>query len=151
MTSNGKVIAINGNKLTLKMFKESSCAHCSGCGDQNKLARELEITYNGEVGIGDVVTFELADAKMLKIGFIVYVAPIIGMILGYVVTSKFTSDEKICVLISFLSLLLSFGILHIYDKFFVKEKVQMEVIKVEKADEIVLENLCDVENGVEEK
>lgn len=145
MTSNGKVIAINGNKLTLMMFKESSCAHCSGCGDANKLARELEITYNGKVEIGDIVTFELADAKMLRIGFLVYVAPILMMIVGYWLSSKFTSDEKLNVLISFIFLVLSFVALHIYDRYFVKEKVQMDVIKVEKPEDIVLQDACDIQ------
>ena len=50
------------------------------CGDANKLARELDVTYDGEIEIGDIVTFELEDSKMLKIGFTVYIAPIIMMI-----------------------------------------------------------------------
>ena len=123
MKSNGKVIAINGNRIKLKMFKESSCAHCSGCGDANKLARELEVTYDGDVEIGDIVTFELEDSKMLKIGFTVYILPIIMMILGFFISNKMGGSEKISVLVSFAFLVLSFAGLHIYDKYFVKEKV----------------------------
>lgn len=135
MKSNGKVIEINGNKIKLKMFKESSCAHCSGCGDANKLARELELTYNGDVEVGDIVTFELEDAKMLKIGFMVYVAPILMMILGYFISSKMGNSEKTSVFTSFGFLIVSFVCLHIYDKYFVKEKVEMVVTAVEKGVE----------------
>ena len=146
MKSNGKVIGINGNKIKLKMFKESSCAHCSGCGDANKLARELDITYDGEVEIGDIVTFELEDSKMLKIGFTVYIAPIIMMILGYTISSKMGGEEKINVLVSFAFLVISFICLHIYDKYFVKEKVEMKVTAVEKGTELMDADSCTGKN-----
>ena len=142
MKSNGKVIGINGNKIKLKMFKESSCAHCSGCGDANKLARELDITYDGEVEIGDIVTFELEDSKMLKIGFTVYIAPILMMILGYTISSKMGGTEKVNVLVSFAFLVISFICLHIYDKYFVKEKVEMKVTVVEKGTELIDADSC---------
>ena len=142
MKSNGKVIGINGNKIKLKMFKESSCAHCSGCGDANKLARELDITYDGEVEIGDIVTFELEDSKMLKIGFTVYIAPILMMILGYTISSKMGGTEKVNVLVSFAFLVIFFICLHIYDKYFVKEKVEMKVTAVEKGTELIDADSC---------
>lgn len=135
MKSNGKVIEINGNRIKLKMFKESSCAHCSGCGDANKMARELEVTYDGEIELGDIVTFELEDAKMLKIGFIVYVLPVIIMILGFVIFMKLGFSENTSVFGAFAFLVLSFVGLHIYDKFFVKEKVEMKVTAVERGNE----------------
>ena len=146
MKSNGKVIGINENKIKLKMFKESSCAHCSGCGDANKLARELDVTYDGEIEIGDIVTFELEDSKMLKIGFTVYIAPIIMMILGYTISSKMGGEEKINVLVSFAFLVISFICLHIYDKYFVKEKVEMKVTAVEKGIEFMDADSCTGKN-----
>ena len=146
MKSNGKVIGINGNKIKLKMFKESSCAHYSGCGDANKLARELDVTYDGEVEIGDIVTFELEDSKMLKIGFTVYIAPILMMILGYTISSKMGGTEKANVLVSFAFLVISFICLHIYDKYFVKEKVEMKVTAVEKGTELIDADNCTGKN-----
>ena len=132
--------------IKLKMFKESSCAHCSGCGDANKLARELDVTYDGEIEIGDIVTFELEDSKMLKIGFTVYIAPIIMMILGYTISSKMGGEEKINVLVSFAFLVISFICLHIYDKYFVKEKVEMKVTAVEKGTELMDADSCTGKN-----
>lgn len=143
MTSNGKVISINKNTITLQMFRESSCAHCNGCGDASKMARELEIKYKGDVEIGDVVTFELADSKMLKIGFIIYILPILIMIFGYFISAKLGGKEKLNVLVSFLSLVISFACIHIYDKYFVKEKVQMNVLKVEKPNDIEIISSCE--------
>ena len=128
------------------MFKESSCAHCSGCGDANKLARELDVTYDGEVEIGDIVTFELEDSKMLKIGFTVYIAPILMMILGYTISSKMGGTEKVNVLVSFAFLVISFICLHIYDKYFVKEKVEMKVTAVEKGTELMDADSCTGKN-----
>lgn len=142
MKSSGKVTEVNGNKIKVKMFKESSCAHCSGCGDANKLTRELDLFYNGEVEIGDIVTFELEDAKMLKIGFLVYILPIIMMLIGFVISSKMGNSEKTSVFISFGFLIISFICLHIYDKYFVKEKVQMVVTAVEKDTQDFTSDSC---------
>ena len=107
------------------------------------MARELELNYKGDVEIGDIVTFELADGKMLRIGFIVYILPILMMIVGYFISSKLGGAEKINVLISFIFLILSFAGLHIYDRFFVKKKVQMNVIKVEKPSDIEMMDSCE--------
>lgn len=142
MKSSGKVTEVNGNKIKVKMFKESSCAHCSGCGDASKLTRELDLFYNGEVEIGDIVTFELEDAKMLKIGFLVYILPIIMMLIGFVISSKIGNSEKTSVFISFGFLIISFICLHIYDKYFVKEKVQMVVTAVEKDTQDFTSDSC---------
>lgn len=142
MKSSGKVTEVNGNKIKVKMFKESSCAHCSGCGDASKLTRELDLSYNGEVEIGDIVTFELEDAKMLKIGFLVYILPIIMMLIGFVISSKMGNSEKTSVFISFGFLIISFICLHIYDKYFVKEKVQMVVTAVEKDTQEFTSDSC---------
>ena len=142
MKSSGKVTEVNENKIKVKMFKESSCAHCSGCGDANKLTRELDLFYNGEVEIGDIVTFELEDAKMLKIGFLVYILPIIMMLIGFVISSKMGNSEKTSVFISFGFLIISFICLHIYDKYFVKEKVQMVVTAVEKDTQDFTSDSC---------
>ena len=146
MKSSGKVTEVNGNKIKVKMFKESSCAHCSGCGDASKLTRELDLFYNGEVEIGDIVTFELEDAKMLKIGFLVYILPIIMMLIGFVISSKMGNSEKTSVFISFGFLIISFICLHIYDKYFVKEKVEMTVTAVEKGSEIFSADSCAGQN-----
>ena len=142
MKSSGKVTEVNGNKIKVKMFKESSCAHCSGCGDASKLTRELDLFYNGEVEIGDIVTFELEDAKMLKIGFLVYILPIIMMLIGFVISSRMGNSEKTSVFISFGFLIISFICLHIYDKYFVKEKVQMVVTAVEKDTQDFTSDSC---------
>lgn len=142
MKSSGKITEVNGNKIKVKMFKESSCAHCSGCGDASKLTRELDLFYNGKVEIGDIVTFELEDAKMLKIGFLVYILPIIIMLIGFVISSKMGNSEKTSVFISFGFLIISFICLHIYDKYFVKEKVQMVVTAVEKDTQDFTSDSC---------
>lgn len=142
MISSGKVTEINGNKVKLKMYRESSCAHCSGCGDASKLSRELELEIKQKVEIGDIVTFELEDGKMLKIGFLVYIVPILMMILGFYISTRLGYPEKIGALISFLSLVIAFLIVHLIDKFLVKEKVQMNVLKVEKDTEEILQDSC---------
>lgn len=138
MESSGKVTKINGNKITVKMFKESSCAHCSGCGEASKLTREIELDFNPkerEIKVGNIVTFELEDSKMLKIGFLVYVIPVIMMVLGFGIGNYFGKSEGVSVLYSFIGLFLTFLIIHLYDKFIVKEKITMNITKVEEVSD----------------
>ncbi|WP_300328863.1 SoxR reducing system RseC family protein [Fusobacterium sp.] len=135
MESSGKVTKIEGKKLVVKMFKESSCAHCSGCGDASKLTREIELEYNPkkqEIEVGDIVTFELADSKMLKIGFLVYVLPIIMMVAGFSISNMMGRTEGESVLVSFATLVVTFLLIHLYDRFVVKEKVNMDITRIEK-------------------
>lgn len=135
MESSGKVTKINGKKITVKMFKESSCAHCSGCGEASKLTREIELDFNPEereIKVGNIVTFELADSKMLKIGFLVYVIPVIMMVVGFGIGSYLGKSEGVSILYSFIGLVLTFLVIHLYDKFIVKEKVSMNITKVEE-------------------
>ena len=137
MESSGKVTSIDGKKIKIIMFKESSCAHCSGCGEASKLTREIELEYNPhkqKIEIGDIVTFELADSKMLKIGFLVYVLPIIMMIVGFIISNMMGNSERESVLFSFVFLAVTFLLIHLYDKFIVKEKVNMDITRIEKDD-----------------
>lgn len=135
MESSGKVTSIDGKKIKVMMFKESSCAHCSGCGEASKLTREIELEYNPhkqKIEIGDIVTFELADSKMLKIGFLVYVLPLIMMMVGFIISNMMGNSERESVLFSFGALAVTFLLIHLYDRFVIKEKVNMDITKIEK-------------------
>ena len=144
MESSGKVQKITGNKLTLMMYKESSCAHCSGCGESIKKTKNVELDYNPEkfkIEVGDIVTLELSDSKMLKISFFVYVLPIFSMIAGYYLGIRLGKGEKLSALYSFGALIINFVIIYLYDKYIVKEKVNMSIVRVEKdQDELPIES-----------
>lgn len=142
MESSGRVIAIQGDKVTLKMYKENSCSHCSGCGDSAKTSKELVVEIKEQVSMGDIVTFQLKDSKFLKIGFVVYILPIIMMVVGFNVGTKIGYTEKGSAAMSFLFLAGTFLVIHIVDKFLVKEKIKMEILKIEKGEEVVEKATC---------
>lgn len=144
MKSSGKVIAIDGNKVTLVMYRESTCSHCSGCGEDTKVAKELTVTVEQRVEIGDIVTFQMKDSKFLKIGFLVYIVPVIMMVIGFNVGTNLGYEEKGAAAMSFLFLVITFLFIHLIDKFLVKEKIQMEVLKVEKDDGEMNQETCDI-------
>jgi len=144
MKSSGKVIAIDGNKVTLIMYRESTCSHCSGCGEDTKAAKELTITVEQRVEIGDIVTFQMKDSKFLKIGFLVYVVPVIMMVVGFNVGTRLGYGEKGSAGMSFLFLAITFLLIHLIDKFLVKEKIQMEVLKVEKDNGEMNQETCNI-------
>lgn len=144
MKSSGKVIAIDGNKVTLIMYRESTCSHCSGCGEDTKVAKELTVTVEQRVEIGDIVTFQMKDSKFLKIGFLVYIVPVIMMVIGFNVGTRLGYEEKGAAGMSFLFLVITFLFIHLIDKFLVKEKIQMEVLKVEKDDGEMNQENCNI-------
>lgn len=144
MKSSGKVIAIDGNKVTLVMYRESTCSHCSGCGEDTKVAKELTVTVEQRVEIGDIVTFQMKDSKFLKIGFLVYIVPVIMMVIGFNVGTNLGYEEKGAAAMSFLFLVITFLFIHLIDKFLVKEKIQMEVLKVEKDDGEMDQETCNI-------
>lgn len=144
MESSGKVVAINGKKVTLLMYRESTCSHCTGCGEDTKVAKELIIVVEKKVEIGDIVTFQMKDSKFLKIGFLVYVFPIIMMVIGYNVGVKIGYSEKGSAGMSFLFLAITFLCIHLIDKFLVKDKIKMEVLNVEKDNGEMNKETCDI-------
>lgn len=117
MKSSGIVQEINGNKAKVLMFKSSSCGGCKVCTEEGKIAGEFEFIINKPVKKDEVIFFELDDKKILNLGFLFYIFPVIFLFLGYFISTFFTSKEIFRVLASFGSFAISFFIIFLIDKF----------------------------------
>lgn len=142
MQNKGIVQKINNNTITVKLFKDSSCSHCSQCHGASKYGKDFEFTTDKIVQIGDLITLEIAEKEVIKAAAIAYIFPPIMMILGYFISDSFGFSENQSILASFLFLILSFVALFFYDKFFAKKKVEEEikVISIESYDPHEIEN-----------
>lgn len=116
MVNSGVVTRVNGHNITVHLYKESACAHCSKCGDKEKMASLFEFRCQQEVEAGDTITFEIEDNSVLSIAALVYIVPIFFMIGGYYLSSTLGFSEGLSILTSFLGLILSFLGIHLYDK-----------------------------------
>lgn len=145
MVNKGIIKKIDGNKITVKLYKDSACSHCSGCSGDKKYGKDFEFITDKTAKIGDTVTFEISAGKVIKAASIAYVFPAVAMILGYFVGSKlFKLDENHSILSSFSALVLSFIVLFLYDRLIVKRRKnsEIEIISIEKEDPSTMIDSC---------
>lgn len=142
MINKGIVTSINGSQVSVKLYKSSSCSHCSCCSESSKYGKDFEFKVDRKVEKGDLVTLEIAEKDVIKAAMIAYVLPPIFMIAAYVIASKLGFSEGKSILGSFLGLILAFIFLFIYDKFFAKKSIdeEIKIVSVEKYDPTVICN-----------
>ena len=139
MINKGLVKEVNGDTIKVNLYKESACAHCSGCGNDRKMGTTLEFKCNEKVEIGNVITFEIEDKSLLNIAALVYLLPIFFMIVGYYIGEHLGFTEGKRVGASFMGLFLSFGLIHIFDRL-KGSKIVDNKIKVVKIEEKPMED-----------
>lgn len=128
MLNKGIIKKIDGNRMVIQLYKDSSCAHCSGCSGGNKFGKELEFETDLKGNIGDTVTFEIEAGKVFKSAMLAYIFPALSMIFGYLFGDKMLNfDENYSILTSFLFLGASFLVLFIYDKIVVQKKKNSDI------------------------
>ena len=145
MVNKGIITKINANTVTVKLYKSSSCSHCSCCSETNKMGSDFEFKVNQNVELGDLVTLEISEKDVVKAAFIAYIFPPILMILGYIVADHLGLSEMQSIFGSFLGLGVGFIFLAIYDRFFAKKTIdeEIKIISVEKYDPNACTNLAE--------
>ena len=150
MLNKGIVKKIDGNKIIVKLYKDTACSHCSGCSGDSKYGKDFEFTTDMKAEIGDTVTFEIAAGKVIKAASIAYVFPAVAMIGGYFLGEKILKlSETQNIISSFVALLLSFVVLFFYDKMIVKKRPnsEIEIISIEKEDTSTMIDSCKNKNA----
>ncbi|WP_319371002.1 SoxR reducing system RseC family protein [uncultured Ilyobacter sp.] len=147
MINKGIIEEIDHNRIKVHLYRDSACAHCSGCSSSNKMGSTFSFKYDEKLSIGDIVTFEIEDSSLLNIAALVYLMPILFMMAGYFIGQKLGFSEGQGVFMSFLFLALSFGIIYYFDK---KrgEKLIDQKIKVISVDKPTLDdevNSCSLD------
>lgn len=145
MVNKGIVTKIKGDTVAVKLYKSSSCSHCSCCSESNKMGSDFEFKINQKVELGDLVTLEISEKDVVKAAMIAYVFPPIMMILGYIVADHLGFSEMQSIAGSFIGLVIGFIFLAIYDRFFAKKTIdeEIKIVSVEKYDPNACENLAE--------
>lgn len=119
MENKGIVRKIEGKNLYIELFRDSSCAHCSGCGQKDKTIADLyhyEVNEDIKINIGDLITFEINNKFILNLALLIYILPVILMILSYLVAAKLGASEGQGIFVSFATLVISFLGFYFFDK-----------------------------------
>ena len=150
MVNKGVIKKIDGNKITVKLYKDTACSHCSGCSGDSKYGKDFEFVTDRKAEIGDTVTFEIAAGKVIKAASIAYIFPAVAMIGGYFFGNKLLNlNENKSILSSFIGLLLSFVVLFLYDRLVVRKRTnsEIEIISIEKEDNSKMIDSCKNKNN----
>ena len=134
MVNKGIVTKINGDTIAIKLYKSSSCSHCSCCSEANKMGSNFEFKINQKV-----------EKDVVKAAFIAYIFPPIFMILGYIVADYLEFSETKSIIGSFLGLGVGFIFLAVYDRIFAKKTIdeEIKIVSVEKYDPNACVNLAE--------
>lgn len=141
MENKGIVRKIKGKNLYIELFRDSSCAHCSGCGPKDKTISDLyhyELKEDLKVNEGDLITFEINNKFILNLALLVYILPVILMIVSYIIADKLGASEGQGIIVCFSTLVVSFLGFYFYDKKsgnkLIKEEISIK--EVTPSDEI---------------
>lgn len=143
MENKGIVKKIEGKNLYIELFRDSSCAHCSGCGQKDKTIADLyhyELNEDIKINVGDLITFEINNKFILNLALLVYILPVILMVLSYILAAKLGASEGQGIVVSFTTLAVSFLGFYIFDKksgsklikeeIFIKEVIPSDEIEI---------------------
>lgn len=147
MINKGIIEEINNDNIKVHLYRDSACAHCSGCSSSTKMGSTFSFKYKEKLSIGDIVTFEIEDSSLLNIAALVYLMPIIFMMAGYFLGQKLGFTEGQGVFMSFLFLAVSFGFIYFFDKQRGEKLIdqKIKVISVDKPDQENDSSSCSLE------
>jgi len=142
MINKGVVKEVEGDLIKVHLYKESACAHCSGCGKKEKMGSTFEFKCTENVKIGNVITFEIEDKSLLNIAAVVYLLPIAFMIGGYFLGEFLGFSEGRRVLTSFMGLIFSFGFIYLFDKTKGSKIIDQKIRLVDVEDHAAEKDSC---------
>jgi sigma-E factor negative regulatory protein RseC len=94
LTEQGIVEKVYGEKATVRVQRSSACAHCDSSGSceiANDKIMTIELSNELHAKIDDRVEISLPANSLLKLSFVVYFLPVVGLIAGASLGHAFAS------------------------------------------------------------
>jgi len=134
----GVVVSTSGLMAEVQFTKGPQCEGCHAC-DGFRSNKDLgSLLARNAVGArpGDRVEVEIAPSVLLTSAFLVFIFPLVGMVLGYVVaTTLLGASQSLGVLAAFVGLAAALVSLRLYDRAFASKKNATPVIVRTVTDE----------------
>ncbi len=91
MIRTGKVVGGGSGTLEVCFERPEMCAQCGACAGHK--IHEETVKIKGDAAIGDIVTVNMPDGKIVKVSLIAYIIPLIGLMIGLLIgQAAFSSD-----------------------------------------------------------
>ncbi|WP_459128875.1 SoxR reducing system RseC family protein [Guggenheimella bovis] len=107
MSVRARVIATEGNILTLRTIQESGCDGCKQCA-KGQEEMELQAVSDVSYPVGSWVEVDIGAAELNAISLLVYGVPLLIMLLGIFIGNVILKRELLGFLIGFLGVVLYF-------------------------------------------
>ena len=114
MEEEAVVLEVKDKKAKIEIKRSKSCRGCGLCSLNPSGMMVTEVEDPIGVKVGDRVQVEIPDKDFLKAVFILYLVPVIGLITGALIGSKF--NPRMSIFGGFIGLALSFVFVHYYDR-----------------------------------
>jgi positive regulator of sigma E activity len=109
MVQKGTVVKITGHERAVVLVpRASACTgSCDACGGCASLLKSMETTTLNTVGarVGDIVNLESESKTIYAMMFLVFICPVIGVVLFYLLASRFTQSEAYRAIFAFFGLI----------------------------------------------
>ena len=132
MTGKGVVIKSDGDVAVVRIRKSSACGH--DCGECRVCTNpQIEVEAENQIGaeVGDTVILGVPTGQILLAAFLVYVAPVFGIMLIYMLLDTFFKNPFVIASCCILWVTLWLSLIRIQNS---KQKDRKSVI-LEVADE----------------
>lgn len=112
MIRTGKVVKAEGDRLSVCFERPEMCQHCGACGHK----QESLVTLKGHANAGDRVLVDMPEGQLLRTSLFTYLTPIAALLAGLYLGSRVTATEQGAALCGLICLLLSLGVVILYDR-----------------------------------
>lgn len=122
MQEEGLIVEVRGELAKVEIQRSSACGHCHACqmGTNGMMIAEVQNPVNAKVG--EKVKIETPSGAVLKATFMVYIFPLTGLAVGYIIGKAITHSELIGIGLGIGMIVFSFFLLHWYDKKIARSK-----------------------------
>jgi positive regulator of sigma E activity len=127
----GVVIDFKDNFVTVKVEECSSCGNCTLCSSGKIKQNMMTFKTNFDLKRGDFISFEVPYINVFQFALSIYIFPIIFFFSGFIASSFIFKNEGIQIMFSFISLILYFFILFIFD-FYKGNKFAPKILSIIK-------------------
>jgi sigma-E factor negative regulatory protein RseC len=133
MEKRGRVVKVENGVAQVEMERTSTCAQCGICLQSSGDKLILYVRDSLGAHPGDEVLVSAESKHVLKVAFLTYLFPLVGLIAGYFLGRTIFGMERIGIIFAGLGFFTALFFLHQYDKRLKAPKSgETKIIQIEK-------------------
>lgn len=133
MIRTGRVVEAMDGQIEVCFNRPEACDHCGGCAGQK---HKTLVSIQGDAPLGSLVDVEMPARQVFKASVLAYVVPMVLLFAGLALGMAVFQNELISAVVGIVCMGLSWGILHMTEKYLQKKRNwQPHIVAVHKEGE----------------